>query len=111
MAGSAEILALYDRILAISRDMLALAKAEDWDALVDRELERRQEVARLREALEAGPNPLAGEERSRSEATIRSILAIDEETRGLAERWMQELDQRLNSVSTSRRLRDTYLAP
>lgn len=111
MASGTELLDLYGSILATSQQMLALAKAEEWDALVDKELERRQLVGNLRAALEGGPNPFDAAQRLRSEDLIKSILALDAETRSLAEGWMAELDQRLNSVSTSRRLQNTYLAP
>lgn len=111
MATSAQLLTLYAQILAASRQMLALAKTDEWDALVDHELARRETVGRLREALETGPNPFSDAERAMSEAQIRKILALDAETRTLAESWMAEIDKRLLSVNTSRRLQNTYLAP
>jgi len=111
MPSSAEILALYDAILAASQQMREYAGAEEWDALVDKELERRQLVASLRTELEAGPSPLSPAEQMQSETIIKSILSLDEETRSLAERWMGELDEKLGSIKTSRRLQNTYLAP
>lgn len=111
MATSAEILALYDAILAISRQMHDYARAEEWDALVDKELERRQLVAALRTGLEGSPSPLNPAEQAQSETVIKSILSLDMETRSLAERWMGELDEKLGSIKTSRRLQNTYLTP
>ncbi len=111
MTSGADLLELYGNILAASQQMLTLAKAEEWDALVDKELERRQLVGNLRTALEETPEPFDAPQRLRSEDLIKNILALDAETRTLAENWMAELDQRLNSVSTSRRLQNTYLAP
>ncbi len=111
MVNSEEILALYDAILATSKQMHEYARAEEWDALVDKELERRQLVAALRSQLEAGPSPLSPAEQAQSETTIKSILSLDVETRSLAERWMGELDEKLGSIKTSRRLQNTYLAP
>lgn len=111
MATSAQLLALYKQILAISQQMFALAQAGEWDELVDHELARRKIVGELRVALESGPNPLSDTERAQSETQIREILALDAETRTLAEGWMRELDTRLQSVNTSRRLQNTYLAP
>lgn len=111
MVNGAKILALYDAILATSTQMFEYAQAEQWDALVDKELERRQLVATLRSGLEAGTSPLSPAEQAQSETKIKSILSLDEKTRELAELWMGELDEKLGSIKTSRRLHDTYLAP
>ena len=111
MASGAKLLALYDAILAISQQMREHAQADEWDALVDKELERRQLVAALRTELEIAPSPLNPAEQTQSETTIKAILSLDEETRKLAERWMGELDEKLGSIKTSRRLQNTYLAP
>lgn len=104
-------LCLYTQILAASKRMLDLARAQEWDALVDQELDRREIVAKLRTTLEQKPTPHEVAEHTQSEALIREILAIDEETRNLAQSWMAELDQQLNSLGTSKRLRNTYLNP
>lgn len=111
MEKGPQILSIYAAILAASRQMLDLAKEQNWDALVDLELERRQIVAKLRSTLEQSPAPLNGAEHSESEVLIRNILAIDEQTRNLAQSWMAELDQQLSSLGTSKRLRNTYLNP
>ena len=109
MATSARLLVLYKQILAASQQMLALAQAADWDALVDQELARREIVGELRGLLEGFPNPLSETERAHTETQIREILTVDAETRSLAERWMNELGTRLQSINTSRRLQNVYL--
>lgn len=103
-------LVLYTRILAKSRSMHELAGVAEWDELVDEELARRELIGELRRLLEN--SAAAGDEENRqAEALIRETLKLDEETRALAEKWMAEIDQRLLSVQTSRRLQNTYLSP
>jgi flagellar protein FliT len=110
-ATGSDVLALYGDILSRSREMLALAQSQEWDALVDNELLRRDIVARLRQTLEAHPDLLQGPEKARSEALIREILDLDNQTRTMAQQWMEEIEHRLSSVTTTRRLKNTYLGP
>lgn len=111
MARDEHILSIYRKILDDSRAMLELAKQEEWDALVDREQERRQQVAALRKELESRPDALSTAAMGQAQGLVQETLALDEETRRLANIWMLELDQKLGSINTSRRLKNAYLAP
>ena len=111
MAQDKLILALYQKILDDSRTMLDMAKQEEWDALVDREMERRKQVVVLRTKLESQPEALSPAAMEQAQNLVKETLALDEETRRLVNVWMLELDQKLGSINTSRRLQNTYLAP
>lgn len=106
------LLTHYQRILGASRKMHEFAATEEWDALIDCEIERRQVVANLRQELQALPEvSLPAEQQEIANNCIREVLTLDQETRGLAERWMNELSRDLQTVSTAQRLRRTYLVP
>ncbi len=111
MAQDKLILSLYQKILDDSRTMLDMAKQEEWDALVDREMERRKQVVVLRTKLESQPEALSPGAMEQAQNLVKETLALDEETRRLVNVWMLELDQKLGSINTSRRLQNTYLAP
>lgn len=92
--------------------MHQFANSEAWDALIDCEVERRQFVAELRQELQALPEvKLPAEQEDIANNCIREVLTLDQRTRDLVERWMKELGQDLQTVSTAQRLRRTYLNP
>ena len=108
---AALLLAHYQRILSASKNMLDFAMQEEWDALIDRELERRQFVASLREELQELPEvELPAIQQELANNCIKEILTLDHKTRELVERWMDELGKDLQTVSTAQRLRRTYLS-
>lgn len=107
-----QLLAHYQRILGASQQMHQFATHESWDSLIDCETERRQFVAALRQELQAVPEvELSPDLQEIANHCIREILSLDQETRNLAERWMHELGQDIQTVSTAQRLRRTYLTP
>lgn len=111
MSESPDVLHLFSQILDSSTKMLELAQQESWDALVEHEQQRRQIVDALRIALEKQGKPKDPAIRTKAEKLNQRILAVDDQTRELVQRGMAEIDQRLNSVSTSKKLLNTYLAP
>lgn len=106
------LLTHYRRILGASQKMYQFASSEAWDELIDCEVERRHFVSELRQELQTLPNvDLPAEQQEIANNCIREVLTLDQKTRDLAERWMNELGKDLQTVSTAQRLRRTYLAP
>ncbi|MFT3816214.1 MAG: flagellar protein FliT [Rubrivivax sp.] len=88
---NAELLSYYEAIEQASCDMLAAAKAGDWDAVVRLEGACVLLISQLKHA--ARMNPL-DQDAARSKARImQRILVNDAEIRHLAEPWLQDLDE------------------
>jgi flagellar protein FliT len=101
-----EILDHYERIREVTGKMVAAAKRADWDHLVDLEESCRSLTQSLMEA-ERGvqlPPPML----ERKVELIRTVLADDAEIRNLTEPWMQRLQELIQGVDLSRRVRITY---
>lgn len=98
---------LYEEIRALSGRMAEMARANDWDSLI--ELERR--VATLRDALMADAGaPLSKAENERKCGLIQQILADDAEIRRHTEPWMEHVRQFLGSQSRRRQVQQAYAA-
>jgi len=95
------VLELYERVLALTRDMLEAARRSDWDGLVQRERERAGMVDQLK-ALDPDPGR-DGATRDRKHAIILDILKCDEQIQVLSQDWMHELREVLGSISTEQR--------
>ena len=79
------MLAGYETLLGLSREMERLALAEEWDALGTLQSRRAVLLASLPEDIEALPPA----ERVELATTIRQILACDEKTREYAAQWQK----------------------
>ena len=100
------VLGLYERVLALTRDMLDAARRSDWDGLVQRERERAGLLDQLKEH---DPDPSRdAATRERKRAIILDILQGDEQIQVLSQDWMHELREVLGSISTEQRLTRTY---
>ena len=104
MSGNS-VLAQYEHALALTRDMLAYARAGDWDNLLKLEPERSRVVDELRAQ---DPSPGKDAKVGRKREVISEMLRMDEEIQLLTQDWMHELRDILNSVSTEQRLSRTY---
>ena len=94
-----------------SANMLALAEAGEWDALVALEHERQDKLGRLREqALDKMLLPATEPERGEAIHLIQEILRLDECTRNLAERWMSQLSRDLGELQRARKVGQAYLS-
>jgi flagellar protein FliT len=103
---SDEIIGTYEAILAVTSEMLESARSNDWDRLVEREIECRRLVERLAAAkAQAGLEP---EARQRKVEIIRKVLADDAEIRNLTEPWMARLQHLIGSNRNERQLQATY---
>ncbi len=90
-AMNAELLSYYEAIEQASCDMLAAAKAGDWDSVVKLEGACVLLISQLKHA--ARKTAPLDQECARTKARImQRILVNDAEIRHLAEPWLQDLD-------------------
>jgi flagellar protein FliT len=106
MMNSEEILSLYETVAGISDQMLAAARARDWEQLVALESRCAGHVRVLKSG--EPPMPLTGAVRERKVRIIKKILADDREIRAITEPWMGELSMLINSAGTERKLSKAY---
>ena len=88
-------LAVYPKILAISQQMAAFAKAENWDALVASERERAALIEQL-------PNPastLANNEARQVAGMINEIMAQDAAVREHVAPWLEHVAKLLPALA------------
>jgi len=96
----------FEAIQTLTGEMLAAARAADWDRLAA--LER---ICRARADVLAAAEPpvtLSPGSRRRKIEIIHQVLADDAEIRRLAEPRLAELEQMLASLRNQRRLADGY---
>lgn len=111
MSVASEPLQSYAEILGISRHMLSSAEAGQWDDLAIQEAARLEIVDRLKKRNALASSVPGAEEQAKINALIREILALDEQTRALAERRLGDIRESLAAAGVSRQLNNTYLRP
>lgn len=106
MMNSQEIIILYETVATITDQMLAAARAGDWEQLAALELRCADQV----KILKTGEPPvlLTGTSRERKVQIIKKILADDRAIRDLAEPWMAKLSLLINSTGAERKLNRAY---
>jgi flagellar protein FliT len=85
------LLSYYEAIERASADMLAAARAGDWDRVVKLEGACAVLISRLKHA--AAGEQLAPEEAQLKTRIMQRILVNDAEIRTLAEPWLEDLDR------------------
>ena len=103
---SDRILSLYAALAGVTGQMLAAARAEDWDALVPLEANCAAKVQALQRN-EAG-TVLSDKQGKKKTALLAQMLADDEDIRPLVAARMTQLSQQMNSTSTERKLSRAY---
>ena len=106
MMNSQEIIILYETVATITDQMLAAARAGDWEQLAALELRCADQV----KILKTGEPPvlLTGTSRERKVQIIKKILADDKEIRNITEPWMNKLSMMINSTGAERKLNRAY---
>ena len=108
VVNSQEIIATYEVVLALTRQMLEAARMNEWDDLAALEVKRFNLIEKL---MASDMNDLSDAQLNRRKAElIQNILANDTETRALAEAWMGELRQIMDSLGAEKKLKDAYSA-
>ena len=87
------LLNYYEAIEQASADMLAAARAGDWDQVVKLEGACVLLISQLKHA--ARSEPLGPEEAQLKSRIMQRILVNDAEIRTLAEPWLEDLDHLL----------------
>ena len=98
-------LGLYRQIADLSEQMVAAARENDWDTLV--ELERS--VAALRDQLQRmGDEILDSDSTADKRRLIQKILADDAEVRRHTEPWVEHVRRFLGAGAKQRRVESAY---
>jgi flagellar protein FliT len=94
-----QLLSYYEAIERASADMLAAARAGDWDEVVKLEGACVLLISQLKHAAQEQPAeatpPRAVEAAKAKSRIMQRILVNDAEIRHLAEPWLQDLDDTL----------------
>ena len=90
---NAELLTFYEAIEQASAEMLAAARAGNWDEVVKLEGACVLLISQLKNA--ARENDLKPDEARAKSRIMQRILVNDAEIRHLAEPWLQDLDETL----------------
>lgn len=95
-----QLLSYYEAIERASADMLAAARAGNWDEVVKLEGACVLLISQLKNAAQGADsggavNPLALETAKVKSRIMQRILVNDAEIRHLAEPWLQDLDDTL----------------
>lgn len=105
--NSQEIISIYESVAVITDQMLAAARAADWEQLIELESRCTNHV----EVLKRNPEPrelLSPVAREKKTRIIKQILQDDREIRTITEPWMAQLSALINSTGTERKLSRTY---
>ncbi len=89
-----DLLGYYEALERASNDMLAAARAADWDQVVKLEGACVLLIAQLKHA--ATEASLAADEHKRKTRIMQRILVNDAEIRTLAEPWLETLEQTMS---------------
>lgn len=106
MNEDATVIETYRSMAKKSSAMLVAARGDDWDEVVRLERDCAALVARLKSLGDRAP--LSANERTQKVDLIRSILADDARIRELAEPWLADLQTKLRSAGTQRKLDRAY---
>ena len=106
MDRAAWMLKRYEELLNYSRQMLESARQSRWDDLISLEQKRDVLVVELRNDVDQGDVP--AQVSTQVAELIGLILTADSETQLLAKSWREELHGLLGSMSTERKLTNTY---
>ncbi len=91
---NSQLLSYYEALERASADMLAAARAADWDQVVKLEGACVLLIAQLKHA--ATEHQLGAEEAKLKSRIMQRILVNDAEIRALAEPWLEDLDQMMS---------------
>jgi len=84
--SSEEVIALYEKLSRLTRQMLAAARSRDWDTLQRLQQDGAAEI----DAISCRLPALSGELRARKVRLLQAILADDREIRAITEPWMEQ---------------------
>ncbi|MCI1014776.1 MULTISPECIES: flagellar protein FliT [Herbaspirillum] len=101
-----EVIAIYESISQLTDEMLAAARAADWDLLAGLEAQCGKHIANLRNCEDHVALPEAL--RNRKVDIIKKILEDDRHIRNLTEPGLRKLSALIQSNQTEQKLLNTY---
>lgn len=101
-----EMLAIYQDVLGISSEMADAARQNEWDKLVELEVQR---AGLMQKMMDSEAIELPDEMAEKVAGIIRRTLELDAETKELTQLWMGELTQIINSVDAEKKLNNVYV--
>jgi len=104
--NGAQVIAIYEAISALTDQMLAAARAADWELLGALEAQCGKHIATLKSSEEN--IALSEQDRSRKVGIIHKILEDDRHIRDLTEPGLQRLSALIHSNQTEQKLLNTY---
>ena len=102
-----EIIALYENVADIMRQMLVAARASDWERLTALESRCSDQVALIRQK-DMVRQPLSAHARERKTHIVKSILEDDRQIRDITQPWMVQLSALMNNAGTEQKLARAY---
>ena len=105
----ADLLKRYDEMLRLSQQMLASARQSDWDRLIEIEKLR----AAIADSLVKQDDEILWDaaDTARKAKLIRAVLDTDAEIKSLTALWMGELQAKLGSIGSEKKLQRAYEIP
>ena len=101
-----EIIFLYQAVVALTGQMLAAARAGDWEKVVALEPSRAGHLEILRNC--EPPTALSGAARESKLKMTRQILMDEQEIRSITQLRMADLSGMMTSLGVERRLSQAY---
>jgi flagellar protein FliT len=101
-----ELLASYEAAARITAEMLAAARASQWERFSALEMTCASEIHRLK--FSDSPKPLSALQRNRKIEVIMRILADDREIRLVTEPWMSRLSSLFGGTTAMPKLARAY---
>jgi flagellar protein FliT len=101
-----QVISIYESIALLTDQMLAAARASDWELLASLEDQSGTHIAALRD-LEDNVQ-LSEAHRSRKVEIIRKVLEDDRQIRNLTEPGLRRLSALIQSNQTEQKLLNTY---
>ena len=101
-----DVLSLYESVAQASEQMVAAARASDWEALVAAESDCATRIEHLKSIGANRSLGAAGDKRRFD--ILRNVLAHDAEIRRLTQPWVEQLERMLGSAAAGRRVGEAY---
>ncbi|WP_343583078.1 flagellar protein FliT [Herbaspirillum sp.] len=100
------VIAIYESIAELTKEMLAAARASDWELLASLETRCGKHIATLKNFEDT--ITLSEQHRNRKIDIIRKILEDDRDIRNLTEPGLRRLSALIQSNQTEQKLVNTY---
>ncbi len=108
MDACPSLLAHYQHIIALSENMLLMARQSEWDALVYIEEKYVQAVAKIAELNNIVEQPLSAQVQEKISSLLRQLLDNESEVNKLLQARMSELQTLIGQSTRQQSVNSTY---